>query len=217
LQILSRQLLQAHEVERRHLARELHDEIGQMLTGLNLLLEVGTGFSMEMLTERLREAQALVNDLTTRVRALSLDLRPSMLDDLGLLPTLLWHFQRYRAHTQIQVRIKHTGLERALDPTVAVVVYRIVQEALTNVARHAHVDVVDVQVWANATSLGIQVEDQGRGFDRDTVLTDPQSSGLTGILERAALLGGNVIIDSAPGEGTRILAELPLTWPGMAE
>jgi PAS domain S-box-containing protein len=209
LQALSQQLLQTQEAERRHLARELHDEIGQMLTGLNLLLEVGTAFSIEMLTERLREAQALVANLTTRVRTLSLDLRPSMLDDLGLLPTLLWHFQRYSAQTQVQVRFKHSGLDRALDPTIAVVAYRIVQEALTNVARYACVEAVDVQVWANHTSLGVQVEDQGCGFDRDSVLTARQSGGLTGMQERAALLNGQVIIDSAPGEGTRIIAELP--------
>jgi signal transduction histidine kinase len=213
LQTMSQRLVQAHEAERRQLARELHDEIGQMLTGLNLLLEVGTAFTMEMLTDRLREAQALVADLTTRVRSLSLDLRPSMIDDLGLLPTLHWHFQRYTLLTQVQVLFKHSGLERVLDPTIAIATYRIVQEALTNVARYALVEEVHVQVWASHTSLSIQIEDHGRGFNTDAVFSAHQSNGLTGMQERAALLGGNVLIDSTPGEGTRILAILPLVGP----
>ena len=214
---LSRRLVVVQEAERRHLARELHDEIGQMLTGLNLLLEVGTAFSMDLLTERMHEAQALVNELTVRVRTLSLDLRPSMLDDFGLLPTLLWHIQRYTAQTQIQVDFKHNGLERQLDPMIAVAAYRVVQEALTNIARYAQVARVDVQDWAGQTTLGIQIEDQGRGFDLAAVLAARQSNGLAGMQERATLLGGQVTIDSTPGEGTRVFVELPLTVPDATE
>ena len=109
------------------------------------------------------------------------------------------------------MRFKHNSLEHPLAPTVAVVTYRIVQEALTNVVRYAGVEVVDVQIWDSHSSLNIQIEDLGRGYDPDTVLAAHQSSGLTGILERVALLGGQAAIDSAPGEGTRIIVSLPLS------
>ena len=112
LQAVSRQLVAIQEAERARIARDLHDEIGQMLTGLKLVLAIGTRSTPAMVLARLAEAQALINDLTTRVREISLDLRPAMLDDLGLLPTLLWHVKRYTEQTQIQVTIKHTGLDQ---------------------------------------------------------------------------------------------------------
>jgi PAS domain S-box-containing protein len=213
LQDLSRRLVALQEAERRHLARELHDEIGQMLTGLNLLLETGSAFSHPALVARLREAQVVVTDLTARVRTLSLDLRPSMLDDLGLLPALLWHFERYTAQTQVHVAFKHRGLDQSLDPLLAIAVYRVVQEALTNVARHAQVGEAVVAVWTNAHQVVVSIEDQGRGFDLDAALAARRSSGLAGMQERVALLGGRMMIDSAPGQGTRVLAELPLSAP----
>jgi PAS domain S-box-containing protein len=217
LQDLSRRLVALQEAERRHLARELHDEIGQMLTGLNLLLETGSAFSHAALVARLREAQAVVTDLTARVRTLSLDLRPSMLDDLGLLPALLWHFERYTAQTQVHVVFKHRGLDQSLDPLLAIAVYRVVQEALTNVARHAQAGEAVVAVWTNAHQVVVSIEDQGRGFDLDAALAARRSSGLAGMQERVALLGGRMMIDSAPGQGTRVLAELPLSAPDHME
>jgi PAS domain S-box-containing protein len=217
LQDLSRRLVALQEAERRHLARELHDEIGQMLTGLNLLLETGSAFSHAALVARLREAQAVVTDLTARVRTLSLDLRPSMLDDLGLLPALLWHFERYTAQTQVHVVFKHRGLDQSLDPLLAIAVYRVVQEALTNVARHAQAGEAVVAVWTNAHQVVVSIEDQGRGFDLDAALAARRSSGLAGMQERVGLLGGRMMIDSAPGQGTRVLAELPLSAPDHME
>lgn len=217
LQDLSRRLVAIQEAERRHLARELHDEIGQMLTGLNLLLETGSSFSDRALVARLREAQAVVTDLTARVRTLSLDLRPSMLDDLGLLPALLWHFERYMAQTQVRVAFKHRGLDQSLDPLIAIAVYRVVQEALTNVARYAQAGEVVVAVWTNGHQVVASVEDRGRGFDLEAALAARRSSGLAGMQERVALLGGQMIIDTAPGQGTRVLAELPLSRPESME
>lgn len=217
LQDLSRRLVALQEAERRHLARELHDEIGQMLTGLNLLLETGSAFSHPALVARLREAQSVVTDLTARVRTLSLDLRPSMLDDLGLLPALLWHFERYTAQTRVLVAFKHRGLDRSLDPLLAIAVYRVVQEALTNVARHAQVSEAVVAVWISGLQVVVSIEDQGRGFDLDAALAARRSSGLAGMQERVALLGGRMLIDSAPGQGTRVLAELPLSAPEHME
>ena len=112
LQILSRQLVQVQEAERQEIARELHDEIGQTLTGLKLNLEMGARLPADARRNELQEALFLVNDLMARARELSLNLRPAMLDDLGLLPTLLWHFERYFHQTRIQVSFEHTGVER---------------------------------------------------------------------------------------------------------
>jgi signal transduction histidine kinase len=137
-----------------------------------------------------------------------------MLDDLGLLPALLWHFERYAALTQVQVVFDHAGLERRFWPEIETAAYRIVQEALTNVARYAAVDRVFVQLRANQESLNLQIIDQGAGFDLETVLNAGTSSGLTGMYERAVLVGGRLMIESTPGSGARLAAELPLKDKG---
>ena len=217
LKDLSRRLVAIQEAERRNIARELHDEIGQMLTGLNLLLEAGASFSHSALVERLHEAQGLVTDLTARVRRLSLDLRPSMLDDLGLLPTLIWYFERYTSQTQVQVAFKHRGLDAPLDPLIAVAVYRVVQEALTNVARHAHVAEVIVSAWTQGGLIVLSIEDRGVGFDFEAALAARRSSGITGMRERVALLDGQLMVDTGVGRGTHILAELPLQRAAQSE
>lgn len=219
LQHLSRRLVEVQEGERRHIARELHDEIGQALTGLKLLLDMEQRLAGEGAGEGgLGEAQALLNDLLARVRELSLDLRPAMLDDLGLLPTLLWHFERYTARTGIGVTFKHTGLEaRRFPAEVETAAYRIVQEALTNVARHAGVAEVTVRLWGSEGCLGAQVEDRGRGFDPEAAAADGVSGGLGGMRERAELLGGRLTVESLGGRGTLVTAEFPLPQPASAE
>ena len=210
LQALSRRLLDVQEQERRHLARELHDEIGQLLTGLKFSVEACGRASADALRSHQQEAQAIVKELTTRVRDLSMRLRPTMLDDLGLLPALLWHFERYTTQTRIQVHFEHRDLDGRFPSEVETAVYRIVQEALTNVARHAGVTEVTVRVWRDKEQLGLQIEDVGHGFDADWVLVAGTSSGLSGMQERAVLLGGYLAVESAPGRGTRVTAELPL-------
>jgi signal transduction histidine kinase/PAS domain-containing protein len=217
LQVLSRRLVEVQEAERRHIARELHDEVGQVLTGLKLTLEMGASLPPEEFKANLEEAQALVNELMAEVRNLSLDLRPAMLDDLGLLPALLWHFERYTAQTQVHVAFKQIGLERRFQPEMETVVYRIIQEALTNVARHAGVSNVTVRVWADEETLNVQVEDQGIGFDPEAALAASASSGLSGMYERVGLLGGQLRIESIPGAGTWLTARLPLSGLGEKE
>jgi GAF domain-containing protein len=209
LQGLSGRLMEVQEAERRHLARELHDEIGQLLTGLRLTLDVPEPQS-PALGERLGQAQALVQELLERIRALSLDLRPSILDDLGVLPALLGHIERYMSQTKIRVHLEHNGLDRRFAPETETGVYRIVQEALTNVARHGHVDEVTVRLWATDDVLGVQVEDHGAGFDPDAVLGTGRSGGLAGLRERAALLNGHLTVETHPGRGVRLTAEVPL-------
>jgi signal transduction histidine kinase len=212
---VSIRLMEVQETERRHLARELHDEIGQLLTGLRLMLRLN-GDSDKPLETRLEQARTTVDDLLGRVRGLSFDLRPTDLDDLGLLPALLALFERYTAQTGVVVSFKHQGMERRFAPDVETGAYRIVQEALTNVARHACVTEVTVRVWADAEKLNLQVEDRGCGFDPEAVLKGPRSSGLVGMQERSRLLRGRLTIESAPGSGTTISAELPLGYTTAA-
>jgi signal transduction histidine kinase len=215
LRDLSRRLLEVQETDRRHLATELHDEIGQILTGLKLTLEMTARTNSQTVNASLAKAQALIDDLITRVRGLSLDLRPSMLDDLGLLPTLLWHLERYTSTTGVKVSFDHHGVDgKRFEPQVETAAYRIVQEALTNVARHARVDHARVSIWWTPNTLIIEIQDDGAGFDYEKVIEAGKSIGLGGMHERTILLGGELNIDATPGAGTCIIAELPSGEPG---
>jgi GAF domain-containing protein len=207
---LSQRLVQVQEEERRHLARELHDEIGQQMTGLKLMLELIPRMPPKEITTKTGAALELVNQLMTRVHALSLDLRPAMLDDLGLLPALLWLFERYSAQTGVRVHPEFTLLDQRLPAEVETTAYRIIQEALTNVARHARVDEARVRVLVERAVLRIQIQDEGVGFDAARVLASGARAGLAGIRERVALLGGQLNLDSAPGAGARVTVVLPL-------
>lgn len=208
LQVLSRRLMQVQETERRYIARELHDEIGQALTGLKLTLEMTLRLPPDQIKTSLIEALALVNELVARARNLSLDLRPAMLDDLGLLPALLWHISHYMKKTNVRVTFKHTGLEgRRFTTEIETAAYRIAQEALTNIARHARVDEATVRVWSDKNTLGLQVEDLGAGFDPEAALTGSNTSGLAGMRERAILSGGQFTVESHYGIGSRLMAE----------
>jgi signal transduction histidine kinase len=218
LQALSQRLLEVQEAERRNIARELHDEIGQALTGIRLTLEMTTKLRSEALADSLKQAHTLVVELMERVSQLSLELRPALLDDLGLLPSLLWYLDRYSSQTNVKAIFKHSGLEnRRFAPEIETAAYRIIQEALTNVARHARVSETWVTLWYDQDVLGIQVEDEGQGFDPDEVLAAGNSSGLLGMQERALLLNGKLTIESAQGMGTRLLAELPVSSTSLKE
>ncbi len=209
LRDLSRQLVEAQEVERRHIARELHDHIGQALTGLKLLVEMASHSSESASSASLREAQDIIDDLIGRIRNLSLDLRPSMLDDLGLLPTLLWHFDRYTVQTGVEVSFKHRGLNRRFSPETETTIYRIAQEALTNVARHASVGEVAVRITARQQVLTVHIEDQGVGFNLQNVLSDSSSSGLVGMRERVVSVGGWLEVDTVSEHGTHLVVQVP--------
>jgi len=210
LESLSRQLITTQETERKDLARELHDEIGQSLTAMRILCETGA-------CPRGPQVLDLVTELMERVRNLSFDLRPPMLDPLGLLPAMLWNFERYSKATGIHVVFQHSGVEKRFSSELEIAVYRIVQEALTNVARHAGVTEATVQLWADADTLGIQATDQGKGFVPDAVMAEGRTGGLTGILERVELLGGEIEIESSPGQGTFITVQFPLAMDSENE
>jgi signal transduction histidine kinase len=210
LRRLSIRLMEVQEAERRHLALELHDEIGQLLTGLRLLLKLNGDLPADALNTRFEQARTIIDELFEKVRGLSFDLRPADLDQLGLLPALLALFERYTAQTAVLVNFKHQGVERRFSSALETGAYRVVQEALTNAARHAGASSVTVRVWTDADMLNLQIEDRGCGFDPEAVLKASRSSGLIGMQERVMLLGGRMTIESSPGSGTTITAELPL-------
>ena len=133
-----------------------------------------------------------------------------MLDDIGLLPTLLWHFERYTKQTGIEVSFHHNGLTQRLLPDVETAVYRIVQEALTNIARYAKVTEAFVQLTLRENILGVEIIDHGVGFDTSVDVSKWSTAGLAGMRERANMLGGYLVVKSAPNKGTQILAMLPL-------
>jgi len=209
MKALSLRLVRAQEEQLRYVGRELHDEIGQLLTGLGLAIEMAMQSTGGPATNLL-EVKSLANTITSFVRELSRKLRPSMLDDLGLLPTLPWLFERFSSHTNIQVVFEHMLADnKRFSPEVETAIYRIVQEALTNVARHAKVNCVTVRLWSNEETLGVQIEDRGIGFDFHSVVKSESTNGVTGMRERVLLLGGRFTIETHPGNGTRLTAELP--------
>jgi signal transduction histidine kinase len=208
LHALAQRLLQVQEEERRNIARELHDEIGQKLTLLKMLLDRTGQLSGDKVPPDLADAQQMTTDLLNVVRGMSLRLRPSMLDDLGLLPTLQSHLETFTDRTGIRVDFRHRGLDGDLGQDVRTVAYRIVQEALTNVVRYAKASQVNILAEVKGKTLDIQIQDNGSGFDTAAVPTT--SVGLRGMQERARYLGGSFFVDSATGKGTRILVKLPL-------
>jgi PAS domain S-box-containing protein len=210
LRALSKRLVDVQELERRSIARELHDAIGQTLTALKLLLERAAGPALDPTKTLLRDARGLVQDLISHVRGVSLNLRPPMLDDLGLLSTLLWYFEQYTRQTGIAVKLSQKDMERHFGPDTEITAYRILQEALNNVARHSGAKEVEVDLKTSGDRLLISVRDNGNGFDPEWVVSYAGCTGLVGIRERASSLGGSVIVESAPGAGTRLIATLPL-------
>ncbi len=208
LRALSRRLVDLQENERRNIARELHDEIGQSLTALKLMMTQVERSGTEA-TASLTESQEVVTELIRQVRDMSLSLRPSMLDDLGLLPTLLWYIERYTSQTKIKVGFEHCGLKNRFSPEINTAIYRIIQEALTNVARHANTRDVDITVWADDSNIALKIEDHGRGIT-PSALYSSSSTGISGMRERVLLLNGKLNIKTVPGSGTCLEAEIPL-------
>lgn len=211
LQRLSRRLLAIQEEERRRLARELHDEIGQQLTGLVARLEAARRSPASNHETALDAALTIAEETLEMIGDLSLEMRPSMLDDYGLPAALRWHGERIRERAGIEVGIGITGIEGRLAPDVETAAFRIVQEALTNVVRHARVKIAQVRLWVDGDRLHVEVADEGRGFDPWRRRDEAPAFGLSGMRERAELLGGSLQLESEPGRGTRVLATLPLS------
>jgi PAS domain S-box-containing protein len=210
LQLLSSQRLAAQEEERRHIALELHDDIGQIMTAIHLLLGSNLNQPEASLRKAVGRAQELTREALARTRDLAQNLRPAMLDEFGLLPTLTSYLSQYEAASGVMVKFGHSGLQRRFSPAVEITVFRIVQEALTNVARHADVAQACVVIRPIHDKLYIEVHDEGRGFDVGPTLVNGQSSGLGGMRERVLLLSGKFMLVARPGTGCRMIAELPI-------
>lgn len=212
LEKLSRRLVEVQEEERGHIAKALHDEVGQILTGLSLMLNmVDANAPSDKIDEMLQQAHALLNELIHRVRQMSQELRPSSLDDLGLLPTLYWYLGQFQKSSGIQVQFRHSEMERRFAKELETSIYRVVQEALSNVDAHAQAQNVKLRVWCTEKAVLLQVEDDGVGFDARTTLAQTSRGGLAAMRERVTWLGGQFAIESGSGQGTRIDVEIPLT------
>jgi PAS domain S-box-containing protein len=212
LAALSRSLIEVQERERRSIARELHDEIGQCLSAIRvqfakLQRRVTDPAKHEMITA----ASAMTERTLGRVRSLSLLLHPPQLDTLGLEAALQWHIDELSALHDVQVTLDAQGLPKRLHPDLSIAAYRITQESLSNALRHARARRIDVQLRATEDGLRLDIVDDGVGFRVDQVRERHRtpSLGLVGMTERARLLGGDLTVRSAPGIGTRIAAQLP--------
>ena len=209
MRVLSQQLVAAQEEERKKLTRELHDHVGQMLTALRM--EIGRadrarGVSETQLAHAIRESRRLLDTILRSVRDLVMGLRPSMLDDFGLQPALEWHAREFRRRFNIPVDLNIRGGLESLPDHHCTAVYRIVQEALTNCARHAHASRVAVTVINHANALELVVADDGVGIDPEK----PRGVGLLGIEERARELGGSFALRRHEPQGTELHVTLPL-------
>jgi signal transduction histidine kinase len=213
---LLRKLISAQEEERRRVARELHDEAGQALTAVMMSAaraEQALPAEMKEAKARLVEARSRASQALDDVRRLIYDLRPQVLDDLGLVPALRWFVKNRLGAVGLENRLEISGIDGRLPGQIEVTVFRIVQEALTNIIRHSEATRVIVRLSLKDSLLSGMVEDDGKGFAADEVLSAqrPQEGwGLRGMEERVHLLGGTLTVQSQPGRGTRIHFRIPL-------
>jgi signal transduction histidine kinase len=213
LQRLSAKLVEAQEEERRTIARELHDEVGQSLTALRMEIDAAQRKLRDVVdVPELNAAQSIAESTLTDVRDLSRLLHPAVLDDLGLPAALESYLRGFETRTGIRIRLQIEGMEERLSGTIEGALYRIVQEATTNVAKHARATLCHVTLARNAGAAVLAIEDDGAGFALDTCANpDPgRGLGLIGIRERVTQVGGTFFIDSGPGLGTRLTVTIPV-------
>jgi signal transduction histidine kinase len=209
---LSSLVIDAQEQERRRLARELHDDTAQALASVLVRLRVLERIEdPHELRARLHEFRAVVAGALDDVRRMALDLRPNTLDDLGLVPALETYTRQFAERWSVRVELAAEGMEARLPSPIELAVYRIVQEALTNIAKHAQAGRVQVEVRHQPRMLRVRVHDNGRGFDVATALASrDRGLGLFGMQERAQLVGGRLHITSSPRQGTTVTVSIPL-------
>ena len=213
LRILSRRRIQEQEDERRRLSRELHDQIGQSLTAAKINVEALRSTTNPALVGRLDETAAILDQLLGQVRQISLDLRPPMLDDLGLVPALRSFVDEQGRRASVAVRFSAEHVPEKLDPEIQITCFRIAQEAITNAVRHAKATQLDIALrYKNGKTLQLLVRDNGIGFNARSAQAQADDLGLIGMKERASLVGGRARIMSLLGKGTTISVSLPLTF-----
>ncbi|CAG0944811.1 partial Signal transduction histidine-protein kinase/phosphatase DegS, partial [Anaerolineae bacterium] len=226
LSALSRRLFEAQEAERRNVARELHDEIGQVLTAVKSNLQTSKLLTdPELSANFLDESIGIVDQALQQVRDLSLNLRPSLLDDFGLVPALEWYLNRQAHRSNFTAEFAIVPREIQVPQTLATTCFRVAQTALTNVERHAHAKHVRVELCLQHTrttardkksELQLVIRDDGVGFDSVSALEAARRGatlGLVGMQERVWLAGGDMEIHSQPGHGTEIIARFPIVQP----
>jgi len=208
----SGKILQAQEEERRRVARELHDETSQSLTSLLVRLRMlERTQNPEEAHQQVRELRALTAHVMDEIHRIALELRPKILDDLGLEAALGWQVDEFNKANPSQASLHISRLEKRLPNTLELIFYRVVQEALTNIARHAHAQHVDVGLKLEGDNAILEVWDNGVGFDITYKLARSYHGlGLLGMRERLSLAGGELRVDAQPGKGTHIIASIPL-------
>lgn len=216
LRHLSRQVLQAQEEERRRVSRELHDVIAQTLTGINIRLanfKKASGVKTKAFEQSFARTHRMVEASVELVRRFARDLRPAVLDDLGLIPALHSHLEHFSIRTGVRSHLTASAAVEELDVTGRTVLFRVAQEALLNVARHAHATRADVTLEKRSRRVHMKIVDDGRSFlVKDAWhVRGRRRLGLLGMRERLEMVGGHFVIESVPGKGTTILADVPLT------
>ncbi|MHC9063268.1 PAS domain-containing sensor histidine kinase [Nitrospira sp. CMX1] len=214
LRDLSSRLMQVQEDERSRLARDLHDEVGQLLTALKIDLQaVRHSMNGQSLDGALMDSLGLVDRLLAQVRTLALDLRPSILDDLGLVPALRWYANRQAQRNGWTLQLRVDGVPGRISTMIEVACFRVVQEALTNVAKYASARGIELTLRRQAQEVILIIHDDGVGFDVAAArqrARDGESMGLFGMQERVQLAGGHLSILSEPGQGTTLELRFPL-------
>ncbi|MBI5649527.1 MAG: sensor histidine kinase [Chloroflexi bacterium] len=209
LEQLLHHAISAQEAERKRLARELHDETGQSLTSILLRLKaLQTETDLDVIHDRLNGLRYLTGETLEEVRRLAMDLRPTALDDLGLVPALKWYAQEWSKRSGIEIVFNPSDAIARLPSDHEIILYRAVQEGLTNIARHAHAQHATITLEQGAHAIWLTIADDGQGMNPGSV--NRNGMGLEGMRERVALVGGRVQVDSAPDAGTRIVIELPV-------
>jgi signal transduction histidine kinase len=211
---LLRKVITAQEDERKRLARELHDETSQTLSALAMKIETAlAAWPSEPSRDRLVEAKGLTVRTLEELHRLIFDLRPSVLDDLGLLSAIRWYAERHLERRGIAVRCEFSGVPDRLAPELETALFRVCQEAITNIAKHSGAETVLIQCLARDDRISIEIEDDGKGFSPESLpppAARERGLGLLGMRERVELFGGTLELDSAPGQGTRIAVTVPV-------
>jgi signal transduction histidine kinase len=213
LRLLSRRLLSVQEEERKRISRELHDVVAQALTGINVrlsLLKTEATASTKTLQKKIATAQVLVQQSVEIVHRFARDLRPSVLDDLGLIPALRSYLKSIKKESGLEIGLTTSPGVEQLDGTAKTVLYRIVQESLSNVAQHANASRVTVRIAENAGAVCMEIHDNGRGFRTDRISSESgKHLGLLGMRERAEMVGGTFCVMSAPRKHTTLRVQIP--------
>jgi signal transduction histidine kinase len=217
--LLTGEVMTAQDEERRRIARELHDETGQSLTGLLVgLRTIEASRSVAEATELAEQLRGIAAEGLSNLRRLMSGLHPSVLDELGLSAAVRRHVQQFAELHGLTIKLRIAGTESdSLPPLVQNTVYRVLQEALTNVTKHSRAQSARVRLASGTAAIELEVWDDGIGISRAAAKKAPSSGlGLRGMRERAALLGGAIRIDSEPGRGTTIHCLIPLQSPVLA-